>query len=336
MNYQYPYGIPGTVPVNPYQQQNQYPQNQYPQYGVPPVNPYQQQNQYPMNNVMGIQGEQAFLNEIFDISKKDAFLMSQATAEQMITEVARKYNKTIISGGMGQNRIIVTPGINPNAVYKIAYKHQGRQDNIGEFQISEFIRASGLTNVANKIAMTLPDIDPRRLYDGVIIAQEKVLSWTEKASKEMGATNIGLAAVTSLFTTSPNSFRTSLILTIQELSKYFLLYDAHPKNPFNYGLKRGSDGQIHVCNLDYGYWVILSALAMNPMKATVVNAAGLVCPKCSRGPLNYLIPESSGNAEIDMKNLLSSTHESSQERFKCSSCNEVFHATSIWTHATSR
>jgi hypothetical protein len=240
MNYQYPYGIPGTVPVNPYQQQNQYPQNQYPQYGAPSVNPYQQQNQYPQNqypqygapsvnpyqqqnqypmNNMGIQGEQAFLNEIFDISKKDAFLMSQATAEQMITEVARKYNKTIISGGMGQNRIIVTPGINPNAVYKIAYKHQGRQDNIGEFQISEFIRASGLTNVANKIAMTLPDIDPRRLYDGVIIAQEKVLSWTEKASKEMGATNIGLAAVTSLFTTSPNSFRTSLILTIQELSK---------------------------------------------------------------------------------------------------------------------
>ena len=158
-----------------------------------------------------------------------------------------------------------------------------------------------------------------------------VLSWTQKTQQEYGSTNLGLGALTSLFVDSPNSYRNGLKATIAALSKYFLMYDAHPSNPFNYGLKKGLDGQVYVCNLDYGYWIILSALRMNPNKANLAHPNGhMTCPKCGRGEMLYVVPESTGNAETDIKNLTSQTNPASQELYKCNSCNESVHSLTLW------
>lgn len=271
--------------------------------------------------------EQQFCVEIGNASRTEGWRINPIYAENMIEEICKKYNKVIVTGGKGQNRIVVTPGRRgTDSVYKIAYRSLGVADNKGEYAISQYAMQSPNAAIIMKHLPIVDDfLNPNTMFDGVIICSEKVLSWTQHVISTYGSENIGKNAVEELFTKNWGALKS----LYEKLSPYFLMVDRHPKNPLNYGLKR-TGGEWFLCNLDYGYWLILDKIKQ--VKPNLMTAYGVKCPSCNNhnSKLSPLLPESTGNGDNDYRMLNSEASGVSDEKFICESCKAQHDSSHIW------
>lgn len=272
--------------------------------------------------------EQQFCTEIGNASRTEGWRINPIFAESKIEEICKKYGKAIVAGGKGQNRIVVTPGRKGNdSVYKIAYRSLGVADNKGEYAISQWaISSANGATLMKHLPMVDDFLNPNTMFDGVIICSEKVLSWTQHVISTYGETNVGKNGVAELFTKNWGALKAATDL----FDRYFLPVDKHPKNPFNYGLKN-TGGEWNLCNIDYGYWLILEKLKQ--VKPDIMTAHGVKCPACNspNSRLISVLPNSTGDIDSDLRLLTSEASGEDTEQFICSSCNKRHDAAAIWS-----
>ena len=272
--------------------------------------------------------EQQFCQEIGNASRTEGWRINPIYAENQIEQICKKYNKMIVVGGKGQNRIVVSPGRRgESSVYKIAYRSLGVADNKGEYAISQWVLQSPHAALLCKhLPMVDGVLNPNTLFDGVIICSEKVLSWTQHVISTHGAGNIGRKGVEELFTNNWASLKSFYDV----MSQHFLMVDADPKNPFNYGLKN-TNGEWNLCNVDNGYWLILEKLRQ--VKPNVMTAYGIKCPKCNgvNSRLTPVLPNTTGDINSDLTLLTSEASAEEGEQLVCSSCGARHLSATIWS-----
>ena len=210
-----------------------------------------------------------------------------------------------VEAGEGQNRLVVTHAQAPGRVFKIAHREPGLRDNMGEYIVSLLY---GNAMVAKPLmakalvsgATANPDVNSYLIIEETLAECIK-----DYVIRTQGNNNVGYNSVKFML----KNF-TAYRELIKALNQSFFIYDAHPKQPFNFGIINGN-----LVTLDYGYYL--------PYKDT--NSAGLgvdrpVCPKCG-GKMVYMIPEINMNmSEADqVARLTSDESPESAERYICQS-----------------
>ena len=241
--------------------------------------------------------------------------------DKYIVQALQPYGFTL--AGEGQNRVVVSHPNYPDRVWKIAHREAGLRDNMGEYTISAIYGQLQMTMPTFARALVNPSIPvSNNMLDYQVIEEQKVAdvrSYVQRSSSG----HLGYDAVKFLV----ENYQ-SYIDLMRNLGKAFFIYDAHPKNPFNFGLATAANGN-YLVTLDYGYYL--------PYKDTNSLGTGVdrpLCPKCN-SKLEYLIPNLPNNLTTTDKIQLLTANDSveSTERYKCcnhTTCGTVYTAGEVF------
>ena len=248
-------------------------------------------------------GIQSFIGQ-FNIRKGTADYISATLALKANEILNLAKTNGLVFIGQGQNRLVFEDPQVPSIVYKVAYSpQQGCYDNFAEKLISDTITANPVDMGVLRDKLTISyDITP----DHGILSQEKVSDIRAiMPGNPNGKDSLGLML-------DPANYQAYLLI-VMELSKHFLLFDVHIKNPYNFGV-RMVNGQPKMVLLDYGYLLPLAAL----------NQTYIPCPECNSG-MTYTVPVvNEANINVMLNDIMNPDKPAvHNEQYICSRCGHV-------------
>lgn len=274
------------------------------------------------NNMGGVAPIQAFATVLHEMAKTQGYVTDTDIRDKFIIDAAVQQGFQLV--GEGQNRLVFVDPRDPNYVYKVASKNEGRNDNIGEMYITYKIMkeyphladAFALTQIPANVGQNLTGVDGQTLYNallqsslhGLIIKQERI-----QCLKDVSAS--GKDAIERL--TSPQIYN-SYVELMRRIGEKFIIMDAHPKNPYQFGLKNGK-----LATLDYGYFRPIGDFYNQPMmnNKVKVDNFGIVCPVCASGHLVYMTPQIPSHYSGDARVEYVTGAQGGAEKYVCSGAN---------------
>lgn len=279
---------------------------------------------------------QAFVQALHSLSASVGYVTNTDIRDRQIIDIGVQNGYQLI--GEGQNRLVFVDPQDPGFVYKIASKNEGRNDNIGEMYITyrvmkeypELMDAFALTQLPTQVGQNLNGVDGQTLMNaflssslhGLMIKQERI-----QCLKDVSAN--GRDALERL--TSPQIYNGYRDLMFR-IGKRFLIMDGHVKTPYQFGLKNSK-----LATLDYGYYRPLADFMGKPdgMSGKVlVDAVGIVCPKCGTGHLVYETPSIPTHLSADARVQYVLSAEGSAEKYSCTGNGAIPCNNSEYSHTT--